>query len=269
MSQASAHPARICAFCGRAMPTSGRHTKSREHCLAKWIVPYVKAPHTKVTHLITDARGDVLFGPWTAETFEIVTAKVCDDCNTGWMSGLEAAVKPHLIPLLEHHPLRVLDAPARRVLATWAAKTALALALANPGAVPIDPAIYRELERRRTLPPARTFVWLASYRGTHGAYTHQSDLTATDGSASAPGYAVTFSIAHVVFQVLGHAHPHRRHVAMPAGWEQAVQPIWPGAGLVEWPAPRYLDDPRLEAFASVWETEGPGARESDAARSNA
>jgi hypothetical protein len=251
------HPAGTCAFCGRAMPRSGRGARSREHCLGQWIVPYVTAAGSRITHTVTNERGEVIRGPWTAKTFAIVTGKTCEECNSRWMSDLENAVKPHLIPLLEHHPLRVLDAPARRVLATWATKTALALALANAGAEPIDPAVYRELERRRTRPPARTFVWLASTRGALGGYVHQSHLTASDGATSAPGWAVTFAIAGVVVQVLGHAHPHWRDVALRAGWASAVQPIWPGAGLVEWPAPRYLDDERLEAFARVWETHGP------------
>lgn len=47
----------------------------------------------------------------------------CKGCNSGWMSGLDDWAKPILAPLIGGKPF-VLTPHNRKILATWAAKTA-------------------------------------------------------------------------------------------------------------------------------------------------
>ncbi|WP_437912725.1 hypothetical protein WME73_37660 [Sorangium sp. So ce302] len=58
---------------------------------------------------------------------------VCGSCNNGWMSGLERAVAPHLIPLVDAtRDVTDLDSEAAALVARWALKTALVLDSVDP-----------------------------------------------------------------------------------------------------------------------------------------
>jgi hypothetical protein len=120
--------ARLCMFCSEVV-----EERSREHIVPQWLWPFVGL--TKGSMLGSVHKGRT--GPLPSESFVIenlpekpmgnfVEGRVCTECNTGWMSKLEVAVKPLLTPILDT-PTLVDEWPItdRELLARWAVKTSL------------------------------------------------------------------------------------------------------------------------------------------------
>ena len=82
-----------CPFCGE--------TKSRsdEHIIPQWLLESLDIKDMKIatTHMSTFGFPVSRRGPMAMANF--VNGRICEDCNTGWMSKLEAEVKP-LSPVL-------------------------------------------------------------------------------------------------------------------------------------------------------------------------
>lgn len=94
-------PRRVCYFCGK----TGQITK--EHVWAQWMDKDVEVEGTRYTRTIGFARtaDDAFTELPTVEARRqgsVLTTKVrevCKDCNSGWMSRMEAAVEPLLARL--------------------------------------------------------------------------------------------------------------------------------------------------------------------------
>jgi hypothetical protein len=119
---------RLCIFCSRQV-----RTRSKEHMVPEWLWKYVGM--TKISMIRSVHKGRT--GPLDSNSFVIrdlpdkgvggfVEGRVCTQCNTGWMSNLENAVKPLLIPIL-NEPTLIDEWPfkKRQVLAQWVVKTSL------------------------------------------------------------------------------------------------------------------------------------------------
>ncbi len=205
-----------------------------------------------MTHTIREGLGGPVLREWTADTLDMVARVVCERCNTGWMSDLEIAAKPLLLPLLRGN-LHVLDGPSQRVVAAWAVKTALAMALANTPPRPIEAIHYRSMTRARLRPPPNTFVWLAAYRGPRHAFHAPRSLMLTGTSGgSAEAYASTFNVGRPIFHVVGHSHNERLAFTKGGAWPRMTAQIWPVMDLTPWPPPMILDDDALLALAASW-----------------
>lgn len=110
-----------CVFCG----TVG--SLSDEHVVAKWVRKALQ-----IREPIREFSEAAYVG--AAETLAIVFHEVCVSCNTGWMESLERDACPVLGPLLlgaAPGTSRVLDPDQQAILATWAVKTSLLLALSK------------------------------------------------------------------------------------------------------------------------------------------
>lgn len=98
-----------------------------------------------------------------------VTRAVCEGCNQGWMSNLEAAFLGAAGPLIEPEWPRLSDefiAEAVRqgnVIASWAVKTAVTSNAAGVVQRPIHETIPRDL-RAGNLPPGNFAVWIGHIR---------------------------------------------------------------------------------------------------------
>jgi hypothetical protein len=126
-----------CQFCGRPwMP--GVVSRSDEHVLGQWMrrleenhPPEQRSYSTGFE--LDDAAGELIeVRPQIvlrkAALLTLKTREVCKDCNGGWMSDLEEAVKPTILQLVRSAKAEIaimLDREAARKLAMWAQKTAL------------------------------------------------------------------------------------------------------------------------------------------------
>jgi hypothetical protein len=180
-----------CQACGRPW-TPGQVRKSKEHILGNWFSG-LEANHPpehssysggfeydESKNALVEARGELVHrrsGLLTRKTGEI-----CAECNNGWMSALELAVKPIIMSLA--HSARTglaipLDYKARRQLALWAEKTALTDELAS-NRLPVG--TVSMFETLRTGQPLRgSMVWIAR---NHADYDIKMALAQVDVSAT-------------------------------------------------------------------------------------
>jgi hypothetical protein len=182
------------------------------------------------------------------------TARVCDICSQGWMQRLEDNVRPFLTAMIngEDTPLP----PARRkLLARWAAKTAIVLETADDPRV-TTPNFATEHVRQTGVHPG-TQVLVGRYGGERQLLTAERDLSIrTVDSETRHLSQTSLVMGDVLIQVF--ADPWRD--APPELTENAVQPFIALIGAnrkgVKWPPATSIDDSlydvmRLGAGASA------------------
>lgn len=115
-----------CWFCGAAITGPDAVKRAAEHIFPRWLLklrgvrklPFTVA-HTATDESILDAR------PMVLDSF--VAGRVCENCNSRWMSNLEVAVRDDLVALSGGEAqLASLADGQRDALAHWATKTAFA-----------------------------------------------------------------------------------------------------------------------------------------------
>jgi hypothetical protein len=165
-TESIAYPA--CVFC-----EATDSEPSKEDVLPRWIARLF-AGHRKARFVSRVGRlGDP---SWSGLQFETVghfgrqTYGPCRRCNNGWLSALEAAAKPVLMPLFrgESHTI---EPAALAVLAQWTVKTVLLYEYMRyeEQARYFTPENRRALFASRAIPP-RTVVFAARYAGEDGTY---------------------------------------------------------------------------------------------------
>jgi hypothetical protein len=184
-----------CVFCGAT------GSLSTEHVVPKWVRKALQ-----ISEPVKEYSGSTYVG--AAETLAIVFHEVCVRCNSGWMESLETATRPVLGPLLlgaAPGTSRLLDSDQQTIIATWAVKTSLLLALSkfrgeDHGWIPVSTLQWLRQYHNSRMPPPGTRVWMA------GLST--SDIPASvqaaclyDADREPTAQCVTFSVGCVLFQV--------------------------------------------------------------------
>lgn len=137
-----------CIFCGS-------RSLSREHVLPEWLQEWSgRGIGEHIVSLGIDSKS------FSAPPFTATVKAVCQECNSGWMSRLEAAAKHHLKGLILGHD-RQIETFIQPILATWAYKTVLIHEAAMPERKMWLP-FYADLHLNR-LPHAAAQVYLAKY----------------------------------------------------------------------------------------------------------
>ena len=103
------------------------------------------------------------------------TTRVCIDCNNGWMSRLQQAAKPVLLPLIQGDPTR-LSRQNQRLVARWATMSVMTSDFIDPNkqAVPIED---RRQFSKTGEPPADTWkIWIGRFQRQEwrGYWVHNS-----------------------------------------------------------------------------------------------
>jgi len=123
--------ANSCLFCG----LNGAGVLSKEHVIPQWLLRHLDLPvHDQLFQGVGHSESDrLLQTPRIHSTYNFVQGHVCKDCNTGWMSRLEAVAKPMLIPLIDQdRSIEALSASEKEVLGKWTVKTAYLHGFTSP-----------------------------------------------------------------------------------------------------------------------------------------
>jgi hypothetical protein len=250
--------ARACMFCG------GRPT-TREHVYPRWIRDAL--PIASARYRTSDAEGNPL---WEQRTFDIEAKVVCADCNTGWMSDLEAETKPLLANPMMYGSDLAMSATQQRTIALWAMKTAFVLeAYRKSGVFDHLPEWQaRWMPRTRTRgesadpPPGISVVMfgrqlvLTSEDGIeHFAVSRSVGIALREPPHDSKGYVSTFVVGHVGFQIFG--------VDLQVGGTPNVQyapwvlerttPLWPPSGRpTMWPPSLVMSTEEAIRFGEWW-----------------
>jgi hypothetical protein len=166
--------------------------------------------------------------------------RVCQGCNGGWMSQLEAQAKPLLEPMFNGEPV-TLEPDKQTVLATWTVKTLMMLDLwgANPEA--FSPAHHQQL--RSGTPPSDAVVLLAFVDGpTRNAfYAYGQQPTERD--------RLTMNVGRFVGQVRLLAPGAAVQYGSVA--KRSTVQVWPlGTDPLDWPPPERLWDGSVSHLAT-------------------
>jgi hypothetical protein len=181
--------AQTCIFCGR-------QTRSVEYLWPEWLCQLFTdqlAVWTKA-----DGSDDAVTQRLRSEIDQTVDC-VCDTCRHSWMQRLDDDVRTTLTAMIVGDAT-TLTPEQQRLLARWAAKTAVLMELAYESPNRTPPFVCEHL-RRAELHPG-TQVLIGKYDGNLQILTHERDLFSTTIDATKHYLSQsTFVIGKVLIQV--------------------------------------------------------------------
>jgi hypothetical protein len=230
---------RACIFCGAT------DDLTKEHLWPSWFNKVLPNVHT---HRVTLERPGEEASSWVRSNIaDQEIAYVCGTCNHGWMSGLERAVKPSLIPMFRgrHYTL---DQPQQRALAAWAFKTAIIGEYLDPPNAVIPFEVRSALVRRSSdlpefgEPPRGATVFLAGIDPRWGSTQQFANYRLVplrpshgDPPAEGKGYVATILVTYVALQVLWNPSERLGIVGHDPEVAARTARIWPFERSFQWP----------------------------------
>jgi hypothetical protein len=182
---------------------------------------------------------------------KIQDGEVCRECNNGWMSDLETAVRSTMGGLVNDISM-TLDEEQQRLLALWAVKTAMVIEGVKQAKNNFYSPEQRSAFRTTLVPPEDTAVWLGRCAQSNLLHGEARKLHVSNQRATNPledGCATTFVTGRLVMQVLSvkrksDAPRGRLSLEIRAGpWESKLVQIWPvEKQRVNWPPPHNFSD---------------------------
>lgn len=222
--------ARQCVFCRQ----SGKLTN--EDAWPKWLIEHVFNKGVQVSQRWGGRDGMTGF---TSTRRNVTVRQVCAACNNHWMSDLETAAKPLLLPWIDGTRTRLLY-DEQQTIATWAIKTTMMLQYTpmHRGGAVIPAAHYDALGAQRTSPPDGVEVLIGlepeqpagalfGLRPIAVVQQKWSGLVPTLGKYM--GYEATLIARGLVLKVLGHIGPPEKQMTKEVGLDRDLRlnQIWP------------------------------------------
>jgi hypothetical protein len=236
----------VCIFCG------GGGKASSEHVIPLWMDPFLsQLPTTgtkpggkRMTHRFTPGPGgSTPTREWHNDGPDLKTNAVCERCNNGWLSDLEASACELAGPLVIGEPA-LLATGDQRVLATWCYKTALLMQMLRPKASHvIPPARFTELcDLGR--PPTDARVWLASRQGGNAMHEGLNEINIAGSRLKIPGFFSLLALGRLVILVAGRLTPGPERIRIGSDVDPRITvQIWPtSCRPSKWPPLEPLDD---------------------------
>lgn len=226
-------------YCGSLVDLSG------EHVFSDWLNRVLPADSSRrVVETYRDSAGNRAARQYRQRLLKKVVRVVCEPCNSGWMSRIDAGAKAVLVGPIDGQAA-TFDRAAQQAAAAWAVKTAMNYELSRIGQAPRIPQTLRSELRRHRMPPSGSTVWIAqadSFRDVH------ADQLVYQRTGAAVAQYTFFVFGRVALLVrLWLAEPVRRPWS-DRRWRQ----IWPRRTLaLNWPPPGFIDDETLDAIGDL------------------
>lgn len=134
----------VCLFC----EAYGPGVLTNEHVNPQWLLRHLELPDDDQLFqgIASSATGELVEPPRIHSSFSFVQGRVCDGCNSGWLSRLETAAQLLLMPLMDgDRPIPSLSVPEAAVVGKWAVKTAYLHTWTGPLKQPVQIGHVREL----------------------------------------------------------------------------------------------------------------------------
>lgn len=228
---------------------------SKEHIWAQWMRPYLPkdAPtYSSVDVSVHKTHETRKEKRENRDAYSGTLKLVCEPCNNGWMSRLQNAAKPILLPLMRGERVS-LTPRARETLAAWITMFVMVSEFQRPDKVAFQ-ASERELFMKTLKPPTNYAVWLGMYvrEKWQGITTHCSiavnseadgvNATNPDGGLRHNTQSMTVVVGKVYIHVLGSIFPEfarkqrldRAGLPLARLWPTGLKPFrWHSADLTE------------------------------------
>jgi hypothetical protein len=240
----------VCAFCG-----SPKRPRGREHVFADWLNSIGLEAGQVEVHT---GRLNRVARRWTTEGFTATVRAVCDSCNHGWLSRLEAAAKPVLTPLILGQSVE-LSVDDQRLIAAWACKTALVAMLSSSDeqraqgyGVPAAEyhALYATREHPEPLPSSQ--YWFGTYVGERppGSVRITPLGIELDGLPEADdpsAYSLTVMVGPLLVHGVRFTTPS---LYVGLATVPDLPRLWPANNPISWPTAVETDDDAFERMLS-------------------
>ncbi len=214
----------------------------------------------------TELRGDIDYGrpsdapAYNSKKFDLTVDTVCEACNQGWMSDLEAQGSPLLTPMIEGKTTG-LSVQQQAQLAAWVTKTALTWDQSlRPESRFQPPWLYHWLyEHRgdRVAPPGVT-VRLGRYEGAHELLVemvHDAMYLGVPDDLDDPGppdaNRTIIRVKHLVMEFMATRDTRPRFAVFERDIRPMVVTIWPATDRTAWPPPVSFDATTLDGFTDA------------------
>ena len=232
----------ICRFCGAHAPLN------KEHLFPDWLRQALPAA-TKSKYF--RRKGDGTIDSWRSFSHNTTTRIACYSCNGGWMSAIEGAAAPLLLPKIVSGTPDTLTGQQLAAVVNWFYLKALVIQSTTVPAVAPDN-YYHDLFATHAPRPG-TLVWLGALTGIDAAtgFFVGAKIDAMHNGVTASGYMATIGVgafaARLVYvpPSLGQLGPVTN-----APFDANLVKIWPGVPNAPWP-PQKMD---FAAFATFNKT---------------
>jgi hypothetical protein len=240
---------------------------SKEHVLGDWLKEIfprtpVDTHMTRATTWGQSAHGKIYAMPVVRiENGHASTRKVrfvCEPCNNEWMSGLETAIQPIIMPLIAGFAA-FMSVEQQKILATWIAKTVMAAEYIYPDQIAISQEQRHFLMTKQEPPPGWAIV-LADYNGNkwrHAAIAHHvlrsnpAPIGPREPFGGRDTQLTCIGIGHLFIQTASTTF-ERYSFGLKEDEGDAFRQIWPlRAGPIFWPPSLRLDDNDADFLAST------------------
>jgi hypothetical protein len=269
-----------CIFCERSA-TDVKMT--REHLWPNWInkLPANSrfAGPVERTRVLEDDESQREVDSWTTRILADQTIRcVCEACNGGWMSQIEAAAKPHILAMMHGAPY-TLGPDAQSILATWTTLKAMIMEYVQP-ADRRRGFVFTQRQRtelvRSGSPLADVAVVIAAVRlpdSRLNAFLAASNLgpllSATRAMGASPGtpFPIDATVRIGAFFTIAIGNVALRAFAgeIASDWLRAHPPtpddrmsvIFPTGGPMQWPPKEVMDPDTFASFTRPVGQAGP------------
>jgi hypothetical protein len=148
-----------------------------EHVFGEWVKMHVRSPQNR--HRISEeeigrpgTRNNVKTTLRTGEPLLSKLKIVCKTCNSGWLSRIQNAAKPHLINLIEGRQA-VLRADAQKTLAAWCTMVTMTSEyLTHDSTTAAISQEERDWFRETQTPPKHWKIWIGHYPSRMSWWNH-------------------------------------------------------------------------------------------------
>lgn len=254
-------PQQTCIFCERAKPLV---TITKEHVFSRWVdrvlTPELLGPDRSFERAAAGPDGVATSKTWPTEVIATIEAPVvcggtADDCNSGWMGGLDGQVRHLLEPVMLGEP-RSLSAEEQLTIASWAAMKSMILEYVwGPEQVIVLPQEARTFMYCEHKPPADMQIRVAAVesQGRPALIFRRVYRLEHRGGGTAPpelASCSTFVLGCSVVQVYATSNSGISSPAPPTPHGAGYFVIYPPTGFaINWPPRQALDDQGLDQFA--------------------
>lgn len=217
---------RSCIFCSKPLGAN----RAKEHVVPDWLLKHLQIKEDDIFQAVATSSNSAIVERRTIDMDSLVEGRVCDDCNKGWMSGLENEAKPLLMPLIDgKRTVYNLTHQERLVVSRWAAKTSYVLSSATPLKQPAEPAHFHFIAKNPTsLPPgvgafAQQVVSTREFAYYQRNRWPEFQVIPREGEPLPGSYKIAFEFRKLLLLVAHWPAPSSRYV-LAAGIHL---PLWP------------------------------------------
>ncbi|MFZ1938197.1 MAG: hypothetical protein WAU67_03800 [Terracidiphilus sp.] len=210
-----------CAFCDNTAKLTA------EHITSKWMGElFPGRKQFKHTNRFGEQKE------WIASGLDLTAKVVCEPCNVGWMSRIEAKhARPVMSPLMLGKIDAVFGANEARSLALFAFKSAVVIDYAQRHREPFFSRRLRHAFRKSLFIPNIVGMWMVPYLPDRHKSRFDFRISLSKGELT-PGYDLqlyicTFGLGALAFQVVAHKQLFFADFRPLPGFEDLAVPFWP------------------------------------------